>query len=44
MVRMNHVMPAGACWCPKCNRPGTPNGEDDTTPPPAAVDPWAEVA
>lgn len=42
---MNQTMPVGACWCPKCNRPGSPAGENDYTPPAAAtVDPWEEVA
>ena len=42
---MSRTYPVGACWCPTCNRPGNPNGEDDYTPPPAAAaDPWTEVA
>lgn len=43
---MTRPMPIGACWCPQCNAPGNPIGEDDTQP--AATtpqpDPWAGVA
>ena len=41
---MSRVMPTGACWCPRCNQPGTALGEDDYQPAAATADPWAEVA
>ena len=42
---MSRTYPVGACWCPKCNRPGDPNGEDDCQPVAAGSrDPWGDVA
>lgn len=42
---MTRPMPVGACWCPQCNRPGNPAGEDDQPVSVAAQpDPWAGAA